>query len=100
MLNFKEGTPIAKIIGGEYNNKLVYISKNNDNSNSSSDSDDSSRSSDNSGLASEEEEKERGKQLIINHGRLEQRLDIYERSVSYIAGPSGAGKTTYAVNLI
>lgn len=74
MINFDGGTIIGKIMSGNNKNKLIYI-----------DSGDRIKGS---------------TRIVMKNGKIEPRLDVDERSVSYIAGPSGSGKTSYAVNLI
>jgi hypothetical protein len=74
MLNFEDGRVIAKITGGRYNGKILYLT---------------------------DKEKCRGCFASIEiKGKIEPLLNVDERTVSYIAGPSGSGKTTYAVELI
>ena len=74
MLNFSDGVPIAKIESGKYNGKLIYIDPKEDTDEEQSFHDDKCK--------------------------LHPRLDVFERSVSYISGPSGSGKTRYAADLI
>ena len=73
MLNLSdEGAPIAKIVGGKHNNKVVSVSEK-----------DNSKSFKFLGIANE------GKfQLIPNPET--------ERQILYITGPSGSGKSTFA----
>lgn len=71
MLNFTEGTVIAKVISGRNKGKIIYL--------------------DSTGNF---------KGTIKMHEKIEPRLDVNERSVSYISGPAGSGKTTHAIKLI
>lgn len=77
MLNYYEGTPIA--IDG---NKILYLYK-----------DDIESESEYS------ESNEEGKE-ILSDNTLEPLLDLNKRSVTYIAGKAGSGKTTFALMLI
>jgi hypothetical protein len=90
MLSFINGTPIAKIISGAYTNKLLYMDfvEKSDKSDYSSNND------------SDENSDDISNEFSMQDGKLEPRLDIYERSVTYISGPSGSGKTTLAVKLL
>lgn len=74
MLNYKDGTPIAKVFNlkGRSPGKLLYLNTKND----------------------------KQYQPSISNVRIEPRLNPYNRTVSYVAGPSGSGKTTYALELI
>lgn len=99
MFNFNSGIPIARVFGGKDNGKLLYISSEEQKIKKGKDSDSYFDSSSESSSESESSD-ENFKEYEIENGRLEPRLDINERSVSYIAGPSGSGKTSYAVNII
>jgi len=74
MLNLEDGKPIAQIIGGKNNKKIVYIADNSD--------------------------KGFEKIKIFDNSRLIPVINIDGREVNYIAGPSGSGKTTYAAQQI
>lgn len=75
MLNTVSGRPIARIIGGDNNGKLICIDENCD-----------------SGVDIIELEQQESK--------IKPLLDYKNRSIPYIAGPSGSGKSTMAANLI
>ena len=86
MLNFKSGTPIAYIIGGKYDEKVIYVTndKPNDYQNNSYD----------------EIEIDDGKIQPLVNVRAKKDKDDKVRSIFYIAGPAGSGKTTHAIKLI
>jgi len=118
MLNFYKGRALAKISGGEYNNEILYI----DTQDKKDEKDEKkkyggccnckkcskkcsykpcckkcqvyyeeSESSEYSDLGDSFEITDRGKMLPIPK--------VDERSVDYIAGPAGSGKSTYAAQL-
>lgn len=94
MLSFDKGRPIAKIKGGPYKNKIIYI----DNEESDSES---SESSDYGDYFGEKLKKNNLKNEIhIKKGHMLPIPNIDTREVCYIAGPSGAGKSTWASNYI
>jgi len=78
-LNFQEGTPIARIITGTFKNKIIYIS-----------TEDKSDDTDFLGT----------KKIDLKKDSLEPILNPDERTVTYIAGPAGSGKSTIAAQLI
>jgi hypothetical protein len=86
MFSLNKGRPIAKIVGGKLNGKILYI-YDSDKFQESSDSDDDDLSL-------------LGKDVKLKTGKFEQLPNIDTREVSYIAGPSGSGKSTYASNYI
>lgn len=74
MLNTTRGRPIAMIMGGDNDGKLICIDENCEN----------------------------GYEDIIlgENSKLKVLMNMKERGVYYIAGPSGSGKSTAAINLI
>jgi hypothetical protein len=89
MLNLSKGKPLAKIVKGprKYKNKFLFIY------------DRCYDYPDEADIEITSNDKI-GTRLKIKDIELSPRLNIYERSVSYIAGPSGSGKTTYALTLV
>ena len=85
MFNLDAGKAVAKIVGGDDGDEILYLTKEKSPHDSS---DDSESSVDNLGPRVEFD------------GRLSPLLDVDQRSVAYVAGPSGSGKTTYAINLV
>lgn len=75
MLSFEEGTPIAYIKGGKYHGEILHIIENG-------------------------EEDEDFKEISMREGVMQPLMNPKQRSVTYIAGPAGSGKTTYALDLI
>lgn len=98
MLTFRDGRPLARILGGANDGEIIFIEDNmiskdnissDNNSFSDSDRDTDSNSDD-----------KIGDYIKLKEGKLDPLLNVNERSVSYIAGPSGSGKTSYAVRII
>lgn len=99
MLSFSHGRPVAKVIGGRYNKKLIYI-------------DDTTNEGCCGGCCGRCDSfncqtrpccrrctvcgNKTSKELKINDGVLIPVPNIDTREVSYIAGPSGSGKSTLA----
>ena len=79
MLNLNDvGRPLAKIVGGKYNNKVISVT-------------------DKFGPSDDETLIKEFKQLKIpNDAKLQQVPDTTkEREIVYMTGPSGSGKSTY-----
>jgi hypothetical protein len=91
MLSFSKKIPIANIIGGNYNGEIIFVNPDDNKDNSyNSDSENESSGYDD----------DIGNYIFLKKGKIEPLLNTQERSVSYIAGPAGSGKTTYAINLV
>jgi hypothetical protein len=84
MFNLSKGIPIAKCIGGQFDSSLIFLDK----------------EEKEDWCDSDQDYDELGTVFSIDDGKLEPRLDPYERSVNYIGGPSGAGKSSYAATLV
>jgi hypothetical protein len=97
MLNFDRGRAIAIINGKEYNNEILYI-----------DSEDkkccgcmrcSAGCSYKKCCRKCKYSSNLGRKINLRNSKLTPLPKINERSVDYIAGPSGSGKSSYAVNM-
>jgi hypothetical protein len=108
MLSFSKGRPIAKIVGGEFNNEILFLDSG-DNKLCCDDCTEKcerrrkkccggcqrSRSKCCGGGPKYDEEDEIGQQIHLRQGKLIP-LPNYETRIPFIAGPSGSGKSTYA----
>lgn len=84
MLNFADrGRPLAKIVGGVDKGRVLYIDPT---------------------YIDESKKIKYGKNDLgveyESDGRLDPVLNVFERTVTYITGPCGAGKTTFSINLV
>lgn len=102
MLNFKQGRPLAKVSGGEYDGEIIYLD--------TEDQDcDDCYCCKKCGINCDikpccrkckiYKDEVIGTEFDIDDGKLIPIPKIHERSVDYIAGPSGSGKSTYAAKL-
>lgn len=73
MFSFKDGRPLAKIEGGKYDGKILFIDTN-------------------------EKSKSKINNITLTDGKLIPLPNIDTRDVVHIGGPSGSGKSTYAAN--
>jgi hypothetical protein len=105
MFSFTQGRPIAKIVGGEYNDELIHIK---------TESEEKEHNCYCCGKCSKkcfkkpcckkcclandscssEEEEDLGTEFEIDDGKLEPVPNIDTREIFYVAGPSGSGKST------
>jgi hypothetical protein len=101
-INFKKGRMVAYIDGGKFDNELLYIDdkrKSYDNSSDEDSSDDSSEYESSSSENSNEDNMYVGKEFKIKKGKMEPIIDPLIRSIDYICGKSGSGKSTFARSL-
>lgn len=94
MFSFKDkgGLPVAKI-----NRTIVFLNKDEDNNRNNEHSEEGYE--DSYSNQSSEEDTEGFSEFNTNQ-KIEPLLDMENRSVAYIAGPSGSGKSSFAVMLI
>lgn len=101
MLSFTKGRPIAKVVGGRHNNKILGIVTDNIKQCCKKCSKKCEKRPCCGGCnMCFDKRGDIGDMLILKDGKLDPLLNIEERSVNYIAGPSGSGKSTYAANLM
>jgi hypothetical protein len=101
-LNFKEGRPIARIIGGKKDGKLLFLDEHDDDSKHMFDLGIKSLKfleKDIKSILTKEDD-----EIVIRDGKLRPipLVDTREtqRDVLYISGPAGSGKSTYAAEYI
>lgn len=112
MLSFKKGRTIAKIKGGEYNDKTLYIDSSDIDlkkkkkkmllkkmkRHQKNKKDESSCSS--KDTSSESEEEKKMEEIELDDGVLVPFPKKGQRECLYISAPSGSGKSTYTANYI
>lgn len=102
MFSFREGRPLAKILGGEYDGEIVYI-KNDDDDEKKPCCKKCSKKCEKKpccgGCRMCCEEDEKFNEIEIEDGKFIQIPSVNERSVNYISGPSGSGKSYCATGL-
>jgi Cdc6-like AAA superfamily ATPase len=100
MLNLKKGRPLAKISGGAYNNEIIYIDP--DSTGYCNCCRKCSTSCKKKSCCKQCDIKSNlGTAVEIEGGILKPIYNLSgERSVDYISGPAGSGKSTYSSNLI
>lgn len=76
MLSFKDGDAIARIISGKYKDKVIFVD------------------------TTEKVPGAKYNKIDLKGNQLQQILDPDKRSVIYIGGASGAGKSTYAAEIV
>jgi len=106
MLSFENGRPIAKIIGGEDNSRLIHIKSEDDFSNKKSQRRKCCKCRDCSedcyddpcckNCCMGESEEDLGTEIEFDDGKLVPVPNIDTRQILYISGPSGSGKSTLA----
>jgi hypothetical protein len=108
MLNFSKGRPLAKIEGGEYKGEILYIDTTDKEDDNCCDCKICSKKCYYKPCCKKctvyyeeinSSEENFGDFFKINKGKLLPLPKIDERSVDYIAGPAGSGKSTYAAGL-
>ncbi len=102
MFSFYSGRPIARVVGGEYDGEIIYLKTEDDTKNICC------------GKCSKKcikrkccrdctrnlEDDSLGKDFELIDGTIQPLMNIDERSVNYIAGPAGSGKSFYSAQLI
>lgn len=102
MLNFKQGRPLAKVSGGEYNGEIIYLDTDDKNCEDCFCCKKCSSKCEIKPCCKKcvmFNDEVIGDSFVIDEGKLIPLPKINERSVDYIAGPSGSGKSTYAAKL-
>jgi hypothetical protein len=104
MFSFKDGRPLAKIVGGELDGEIIYLKNEQDEQKPCckrcSKKCEKRPCCGGCRMCYEDEDDDLGDYIEIEDGKLIPIPKIHERSVDYIAGPSGSGKSTHAAILM
>jgi hypothetical protein len=91
----KSGRPIAKIIDGEYDGKIIYLITDDELYNDNDDNINNKLS-----LLNLRNSNKYYKNIELSDGKLMQLPNKDKREINYICGPSGSGKSTYTAKYI
>lgn len=102
-LNLEKGTAIAYVNGGEINGEIIYVDTNKQSEHISSDDERYEYEYDSEDETfSDQDESENtysSDRIKIKDGLLEPIIDPSKRSIYYVCGKSGSGKSTFAAHL-